>query len=83
MPRHIEMQNSPAVVGNHEEAVEGSKPESGNREEVHGSYGFTMILEECLPVFSGFRVLTRPLYASREKTAANFSADGARSPVFQ
>jgi len=65
MLRNVETQNPPAVVGNREEAIEHSKPESRDREEVHRGDNFTMVLQKCLPTLGWLRIPRRPSYPAR------------------
>ena len=49
MPRHIEVQNAPPVVGDDEETVENAEGERWHGEEIHRGNGFTMIAQKSRP----------------------------------
>jgi hypothetical protein len=64
----LQVQNTPVIMRKHKETVQDPEGERWNSEEIHCSYGFTMILEECLPAFCRFRILWRSLYPSRDSS---------------
>jgi len=66
---HSEMQNASAVVANDEEAVQDSKGEGGNSEEVHGSDSFAVVLQEAPQV--GFSTTMRKI-SSRNSLLIRF-----------
>src|ERR1019366_8885053 len=47
----VEMEDSPAVVADDEEAVEKAERSSGHREEIHRGDYLSMVLQERQPVF--------------------------------
>src|ERR1039457_2603898 len=52
MPRHIEVQNTPPVMSNDEEAIENAKGDRRYGEEIHRGNCFTMIAQKCHPSLS-------------------------------
>src|SRR5579864_1085556 len=62
MPGDVAVQNAPAIMSNDKEAVQDSKGECRNREEVHCCDGFTMILQEDLPTPGRLRILRCALH---------------------
>src|ERR1039458_4515676 len=58
MPRHIEVQNTPPVMSNDEEAIENAKGDRRYGEEIHRGNCFTMIAQKCHPPQQGtFRIV--------------------------
>jgi hypothetical protein len=57
MLRDVEVQNTPPVVTNDEEAVENAERDGGNCEEVHCSDGFPMVPEKSHPPFGRLGIL--------------------------
>src|SRR5689334_4582649 len=49
MAGDIEVQNAPAIMSNHEEAIEHTKRERRNGEEIHCRDHFTMVTQKCFP----------------------------------
>ncbi len=60
IPSYVAVQDSPAVMSNHEEAVQNSESECRDSKEVHCRDSFAMILQERLPTLCGFRILRCP-----------------------
>ena len=75
MPGNIEMQDAPAVVADHKEAVE--KTESGRRngEEVHGRDGFTVIAQKSQPPATSFWISGRPLHPAGDASLRDIEAE--------
>jgi hypothetical protein len=63
---HVEMQNLPAVVGNHEKAVEQAERDGRNREEVHGGDCLPMVAEKREPTLGRLMILGRSLHPARD-----------------
>src|SRR5260370_42624864 len=87
MPRHIAMQNTPPVMGNHEEAVQDPEGKCRNSEEVHCRDGLAMILQESLPAVRRPRVFRRLLNPTRDSSLCDikskfqqFPMDACRAP---
>jgi hypothetical protein len=58
-----------------QKTVQDPEGERWNSEEIHCSYGFTMILEECHPAFCRFRILWRSLYPSRDSSFGDIESE--------
>src|SRR5215471_11984774 len=52
---HVAVQDSAAVVGDHEEAIQNAKGEGRDGEEVHGGDGLAMVAEKRQPVLGEVR----------------------------
>ena len=68
VPSDITVQNSPPVMRNHEEAVQDAEGDCWNREEIHRSDGFAVIVNEGLPTSYWFWVLRSFLYPTRHSS---------------
>src|ERR1035437_440192 len=53
----VEVQDAAAIMADDEEAVQNSKGESGDGEEIHGSDSFPMIAQKGQPALGGWRVV--------------------------
>src|SRR5438552_5373645 len=49
MSGHIEVQNAPSIVSDHEEAIKKAERECWHGEEIHRSDHFTMVTQKCFP----------------------------------
>src|SRR5437763_11507697 len=49
MSGHIEVQNAPSIVSDHEEAIKNAERECWHGEEIHRSDHFTMVTQKCFP----------------------------------
>ena len=67
IPRDVAMEDGTSVVADDKEAVQDSKGQRGNREEVHRSDGVAMVLEECQPLLSGVGANLVFLHPSRDR----------------
>ena len=46
----VEVQNAPAIMSDHKEAIQHTEAESGNRQEVHGGNHIAMVGQKRLPL---------------------------------
>jgi hypothetical protein len=60
--RDIEIQDSPAVVGDDEEAVQHAECEGRYGEEIHRGDGLAMVVQEGQPAFRWLRVFRGMLH---------------------
>ncbi len=75
MPGDVEMQNASAVMGNDKEAVQDSKGNGGNGEEVHCRNGFAVVVQESLPALRRFRILRCPAHPARHGSLREIEAE--------
>src|SRR5215469_13229099 len=54
LPRHVEVQDAPPVMTDHEEAVEHAERNRRDREEIHGCNDLPVVAEKGEPPFSWF-----------------------------
>jgi len=87
MPRHVEMQDTPPVMRNNEEAVEDAEGEGRHGEEIHGRNRFTVVGQECRPPLCGFgnsRSLPHPVqhcsFRDPEAEHLQFAINPRRAP---
>jgi hypothetical protein len=85
--RHIEVQNLTPVVADHEKAIQNTKPERWDGEEVHRSNGLTMVSEERQPSLPRIWISRGSLHPSRdtpfrqiETQLEQFTVNPRRSP---
>jgi hypothetical protein len=64
--RHIDMQDSPTIMGNDEEALKHSKRERRDREEVHRGNHFAVVPQEGQPTFRWLWVFRGMLHPTRD-----------------
>src|SRR5262249_19456056 len=83
----VEVQDAPTVVGDDEEAVEYSKRNCWNREEIHCRDGFPMVAKKGEPTLGRLRISRRSFHPTGDapfrdiKTEhENFAMDARRSP---
>ena len=75
MFRDIEMQDTPSVVADNEEAVEYAEGDRRDREEVHRSNRFTMVAQEREPSLGGFRISRCSAHPTRNSSFGNVEAE--------
>jgi hypothetical protein len=68
------------IMRDDEETVQDMEGERWDSEEIHCSYGLTMILEECLPTLCRVRILWYPLYPSRHSSFGDIKTSLSSSP---
>jgi hypothetical protein len=71
MTRHIEVQDLPPVVTDHEKAVEQTKSHRWHREEVHCRNSFAMVLKKREPPFRWFRISWGASHPARNRSFGN------------
>ncbi len=87
MSRHIEMKNSPPIMGDDEEAIENAEGECWHGEEVHCGDGFAVIAQKRRPSLRRFRVSRRLPHPTQHGSLRDVEAehlelavDARRSP---
>ena len=75
MSGHIEMKNSPPVMGDDEEAIENAKGECWHGEEVHGGDGFAVVGEKCRPTLRRFGVTRRLSHPAQDCPLGDVEAE--------
>ena len=87
MPRDVEVQHTPPVMGNDEETVKNAECERGYSEEIHRGDGLAMIAEKRRPSFGRLRISWRFPHPAEHSSLGNFEAqhlqltmDARRSP---
>ena len=71
MLRDVEVQDTPAIVADDEEAVEDTESDRGYGEEVHGRNRFLVILQKRTPTFDWLGISGRPLHPARDGSLRN------------
>jgi hypothetical protein len=71
---YIEVQNLPAIMGDHEEAVEDTESDCGHCEEIHCCNRFPMIVKECFPASCQFWISRRSLHPTGDGAFRNIEA---------
>jgi hypothetical protein len=77
---HIAMQNASATVIYDEEAVENAKCNGRDREEIHSSYNFAVVLEKRIPSISLAGILWCPLNPTGNSAFRNIESELCSSP---
>ena len=77
MTRNIEVENTPAVVTDDEEAVQEAESDRGHREEVHGGNGFAKKTE---PTLRGLGVSWRLPHPARDRSLGHIQPSIISSP---
>lgn len=62
----VEVQDAPAIMSDHEEAIQHAEAERGNSEEVHRRNHFAMITRECFPLFASIALFRNTPYPARD-----------------
>ncbi len=70
--RDVAVQDAPSIMSDHEEAVQHTEPDSGNREEIHRCNRFPMIPEKGQPMLDGSGSL-RARFIQREMVRSKMS----------
>jgi hypothetical protein len=83
----VAVQDSSAVMGDHEKAIQDAEGDCRNSEEIHRSYTFPVIIEENSPALCRLRALRSFLYPTRhssfrevESQFQQFSVNARRTP---
>src|SRR5262249_2072079 len=74
MFRGVKVEDSPAVVADHEEAVQDPKRRGRDCEEVHGRNHFSMVLQKVQPEFASISVTACSKKVSGDGTLGNLKA---------
>jgi hypothetical protein len=74
IPRHIEVQDAPPVMGDHEEAIENTEGERWHSKEVHRCDHFTVVPQECLPSLCWLRISRCSSHPSQHRSFRDFEA---------
>ena len=77
----VEVDDSPAVVADDEEAVEKTERRSGHGEEIHGCNRLTMVLQKCQPEFGWVSPPLEPSQIARDRTFANLESQFQEFPM--
>src|SRR5262249_41504292 len=81
MSGHMEMQNAPTIMSNHEEAIQNTKCERRDGEEIHGGDCFTLIAQECLPKPACLRPIRSTSNAARDGSLRDLKPKHQQFPV--
>lgn len=81
MPRHVEMQDTPPIMANYEEAIEHPKGDGRNGEEIHGCDSFSMIAQEGEPPFRKLRISWRFAHPPRDGSFGDIESEHEKLPV--
>src|SRR5580704_2569587 len=79
--RDVEVQDPPTVVAEHEEAVENSKGDRGNSEEIHRRDGFPMIAQKGEPAFGPFGISRCSFHPARNSPLGKIETQHEKLPV--
>jgi len=84
---HVEVQDAPTIVTDHEEAVDHAEGDRRHREEVHRGNRFAMVPEEGHPSLRGLGISRRSLHPPGDRSLRDmkteheqFAVDAWRSP---
>jgi len=87
MTRDVEVEDTPTVVTDEEEAVQETEGDRGHREQVHGSNGFPVIAKKSEPTPCGLRVSWRLPHPARDRSLGHvkpkhyqFAVNARRTP---
>src|SRR6266550_810029 len=78
--RDVEVQDPPTVMTDHEEAVEDTKRDRWNSEEIHRRNGFPMIAQKGQPTFGQFWVSRRSFHPAGDGSLRNIKAQHEKLP---
>jgi len=78
---NVEMEDTPTVVGNNQEAVQHPQGDGGNGEEVHGHDGFSVIVQKRPPAPSRFWVAWCLPHPARDGSLGDLQAEHCEFPV--
>ena len=77
----VEVQDAPAIMANHEEAVENTEGDRRNGEEIHGGDGFAMIAEKSQPPPTRFWISGRSLHPAGDASLRYIEAEHQKFAV--
>src|ERR1700730_9216346 len=81
MPCHVEMQDTPPVVADDEEAIQYVKRDRWNGEEVHRREDFSMITQKSEPTFRKFRIPWCFAHPARNSSLGDVEPEQEKLPV--
>jgi hypothetical protein len=70
----VEVEDFPAAVADHEEAVQDTERRCRRREEVHGGNHFPMVLQKDQPELAGISPTARSSQVSQDGALGNLKA---------
>jgi hypothetical protein len=65
---NVEVQHTPPIMVDDEEAIEHAERKSRNREEIHRSNGFPMIVQKRKPALGWFGISRRSFHPARDRS---------------
>src|ERR1017187_3232651 len=77
----IEVQDTPAIMANNKEAIEKTKGDRRNSEEIHGRDGFAMIAEKSQPPPTRFWISGRSLHPAGDASFRYIEAEHQKFAV--
>ena len=77
----VEVQDTPAIMANNEEAVEKTEGDRRNGEEIHGGDGFAMIAEKSQPPPTRFWISGRSLHPAGDASLRYIEAEHQKFAV--
>src|SRR5262245_17022636 len=77
----VEVQNAPAIMSDHQEAVENAEREGWDSEEIHRRQDFTVIIEKCFPTSALVRLPWRATHPSRDRSLREFKPKLQKFPM--
>jgi hypothetical protein len=81
MPRHVEVQDLPPVVTDHEKAVEQSECDGRDREEIHCCDGFAVVPKKRQPTFGQLWVSRRMSHPAGDGPLGDIKSDHQEFPM--
>src|SRR5450759_921472 len=82
MLRYVEMQDTPTIVADDEEAVEHPESDRWNREEVHGRNRFPVIPQKGEPALGWLRISRRSLHPAGDRSLGKIKTEHEKFTVY-